>query len=744
MLERPKLKPLFVAKSISGEGVLFLTEKDYFFRFGNVIELLSPYINGSHSTAEIIELLAGKASEEEIRNTIQEMENSGLLIEANPEIPDSESAFWWNQGINPESAVKRLQDNPISLHTVGNVSAVDFQKMLEAFRIRIAEPGLISVVLTDSYLREELSGFNEESFQVEKSWMLVKPVGTVVWIGPIFVPARTGCWECLAHRLRMHKSAEAFLRKRGEIFDAPSQAYLSPTINIALNIAATKVARWIVQDALPELEGKIVSYDVLTGKMDSHTLLRRPQCPACGDIIPDPSREMQPIRLRSTRKNFTTDGGHRVTVPEATFEKYEHHISPITGVIPELTPYGISKAGSLHVYGAEINSVVSPNRLGHLKSVIKNSGKGASDAQARTSALAESLERYSGAFFGEELRRKASFLDLGDKAIHPNQVMHYSDQQYENRQVWNARNQYKMLVPEPFREDEQMEWSPVWSLTRNEVRFLPTAYCYYDYPMPQPTICLANSNGCAAGNTLEEAILQGFFELFERDGVGIWWYNRLRKAAVDWKSFELPYLHEVEKYHNDLKRQLWVLDLSTDLRVPVFAAISRCMDPAKGDQIIFGWGSHLDPQIAMLRAMTELNQALVWTAKNQAFPLDLFENLKGDLDSNAITVNDIPYVLPDQEKRPRVLGDYPKLWTDDLKDDVVVLQKIVEKAGMELMILDQTRADIGLPVVKVIVPEMRHMWPRFAPGRLYDVPVRLGERSEPLPEEELNSILVFT
>jgi ribosomal protein S12 methylthiotransferase accessory factor len=56
---------------------------------------------------------------------------------------------------------------------------------------------------------------------------------------------------------------------------------------------------------------------------------------------------------------------------------------------------------------------------------------------------------------------------------------------------------------------------------------------------------------------------------------------------------------------------------------------------------------------------------------------------------------------------------------------------------MELLVLDQTRPDIGLPVVKVIVPGLRHFWPRLAPGRLYDVPVAMGWLSEPLRERDL-------
>lgn len=57
--------------------------------------------------------------------------------------------------------------------------------------------------------------------------------------------------------------------------------------------------------------------------------------------------------------------------------------------------------------------------------------------------------------------------------------------------------------------------------------------------------------------------------------------------------------------------------------------------------------------------------------------------------------------------------------------------------------LDQTRPDIGLPVAKVIVPGLRHFWARYAPGRLYDVPVRLGRLAAPTRYEDLNPIPLF-
>jgi ribosomal protein S12 methylthiotransferase accessory factor len=74
---------------------------------------------------------------------------------------------------------------------------------------------------------------------------------------------------------------------------------------------------------------------------------------------------------------------------------------------------------------------------------------------------------------------------------------------------------------------------------------------------------------------------------------------------------------------------------------------------------------------------------------------------------------------------------------------VLTCVEIAANHGLETLVLDQTRPDIGLSVVKVIVPGLRHFWCRFAPGRLYDVPVQMGWLSTPLKEEQLNPIPMF-
>ena len=75
------------------------------------------------------------------------------------------------------------------------------------------------------------------------------------------------------------------------------------------------------------------------------------------------------------------------------------------------------------------------------------------------------------------------------------------------------------------------------------------------------------------------------------------------------------------------------------------------------------------------------------------------------------------------------------------REQVLACVDIAKRAGLDFLVLDQTRPDIEVPVVRVIVPGLRHFYRRFAPGRLYDIPVKLGLRDRPLPESELTPFL---
>src|SRR5690606_26525226 len=131
-----------------------------------------------------------------------------------------------------------------------------------------------------------------------------------------------------------------------------------------------------------------------------------------------------------------------------------------------------------------------------------------------------------------------------------------------------------------------------WSLTRDTHRLLPTGLLYYGTPAELSRgFVRADSNGSAAGASLEDALVQGFLELVERDAVALWWYNRTRQPAVDVAAFHDHWADRIRDVYAELGRELWVLDVTSDLGVPAMAAISR-RTGAGPENITFGFGAH--------------------------------------------------------------------------------------------------------------------------------------------------------
>ena len=117
--------------------------------------------------------------------------------------------------------------------------------------------------------------------------MLVKPVGTSLWL-TIFNPEKTGCWECLAQRLRNNRPSERFIQRRRDSLSplTPPQVDLPTTQQTALAMATNEILKWILQGKNKRLEGVIVTYDTLSLTIQNHVLIKRPQCSYCGYLKP--------------------------------------------------------------------------------------------------------------------------------------------------------------------------------------------------------------------------------------------------------------------------------------------------------------------------------------------------------------------------------------------------------------------------------------------------------------------------
>jgi ribosomal protein S12 methylthiotransferase accessory factor len=751
-MKKPQFKPHFCIEIVQPDAVYLLSEESSTVLKGRLYCQLAPFLDGNHTVGEIISQLKEEAPLTSIYYALQKLKSKGYITEAVGNLPPNVAAFWSLLNIDPQACFNRLQETVVSVASLGDVPTEPLIVALESLGIQVRDSKSeiqefkksLTVVLTNDYLQPDLRQFNQAALEANRPWVLVKPVGVMLWLGPIFYPGRTGCWQCLAQRLYGNREVETAIQQQKGSFESipTSRAILPSTLQIGLNLAATEVLKWIVLESadrtrsIPTLEGKVLTFNLANLELQTHILTKRPQCHICGDEVDQRECKPKPVILTSRRKQFTADGGHRVLSPEQTLKRYEHHISPITGVVSTLVRTSEPESNLLHNYLA-VHNFGSATDLNSLRYILhhKAAGKGKTDQQAKASGFCEAIERYCGLFQGDEIRVKRTYTQLGDSGIHPSLCLHLSQTQYQNREALNQQNVGVDFIPEPFDETKEIEWTPVWSLTKQTFKYVPTALCYYNYPLPSDHLfCFANSNGNAAGNTLEEAILQGFMELVERDSVGIWWYNRLQRPAVDLASFEDPYLLELQTYYLSKRQEFWVLDLTSDLEIPVFAAVSRCTDGA--EKIIAGYGAHFDAKIAVSRAVTEMNQCLTRVEAQYA------GEAEGELHKwlTVATIANQPYLAPALHVAPKVYKDYPQRWSDDLREDVLTCVAIAKQHNLETLVLDQTRPDIGLNVVKVIVPSLRHFWPRFGLGRLYDVPVKMGWLPAPLAESQMNQI----
>ncbi|HBK53441.1 MAG TPA: adenylate cyclase [Syntrophomonas wolfei] len=745
MHEKPQFKAHFNIHIVEDEKAVFLlSELDCYVLQGRIYCLLAPLLDGKHGIDQIIDHLAGQASIAEIYYALALLEKKAYITEAGGDFPREQLAFWSALGVETPALFEKVKSNPVSVISLGSDSTGTLLSILQEMQLEIAAKAELLIVLVDDYLQPELEELNQKFCREKQSWILVKARGSIPWLGPLFIPGKTACWQCLAQRLQNNRDVEEYIRRQQELQSPVNipPGTLPATRGLVWNLLAVEVAKQLLNGRSLFSENKMISLDIYNMSIESHALVKRPQCPICGQAA-DIHKAAQPPLLQSTQKLFTFDGGHRSISPEETLQKYGQHVSSITGVVKFLhNP--VEDDSFLKVYHSGHNCAAKYGNLALLRGGLRSqsAGKGMSEMQAKAGALCEAVERYSGVFRGEEARIRASYRELGEEAIHPNRIMNFSSTQYLNRELSNAREGKFNQVPEPFDENQEMDWTAVWSLTREKFRYLPTAFCYFSHP--ENKTLFSCSNGNASGNILEEAILQGFFELVERDSVAIWWYNRLQMPEVDLASFNEPFIHEMQRYYRRHDREIWVLDLSSDLNIPAFAALTRKSSGAQ-EAIMMGFGAHFDARLALIRALTELNQMMLFVLELENGKWgeeNIIDNATPEWLKQATVANQ-PYLLPHSGKSVRKAGDYNDLSGEDFLSDIKSCRQIIERKGMEMLVLEQTRPDIGIAVVKVIVPGLRHFWKRLAPGRLYDVPVEMGWLPLPRLESEMNPIGVF-
>jgi oxazoline/thiazoline synthase len=732
--------PNFTAYVLPPDAVCLYSEDRKYFLHGELYCALATAIGkNGRSYQELVGDLAQKFPSEKINEAVKRLVERRYLVPASRSSDGIVAAYWASLGLPPEIAEENLANCRVRVQSIDVNGAAELGAALSALGVRVVKSSPdLTVTLVNDYLERKLAELNRQRVSDKTPWLLVQPSGVFPLVGPVFNPAESACWTCLFDRMIRNREVKGFLNR------GPAQPVaVSPLVRntfgqSAIQFAAVEIAKAIASDFRTDLGNHIVSLDLLGSTIARHYVARRPQCPTCGNKkLKNPRRAPQPIELGPGAKLVMTSGGYRTVSSRATVARFRKHVSPLTGVVTRLERIEADLPMNTN-FQAQHNFSAPAQSVDQLRAGLSGGsfGKGSTAEQGEASALMEAIERYSGIFQGDEIRAKRRFTEIpsGD-AIAPNDILLFSEEQYRTRDLPRDGSHDTQPAPDPFDPSANIEWSPVWSLRDKRFKYIPTTVLYFFYS--GPAAFNADSNGCAAGNTREEAIVQGFLELVERDAYAIWWYNRTRQPEVDLSQFDDSYVRDLHTQLAETGRRLWVLDITNDLGVPTYVAILHWMRNGQ-ENIEFGSGAHFDRRIALLRALTELNQFM---------SIGLMGGGTGEKPSldgvTPLRLEEYPFLIPNG--KPEVQPDAAaRMPLDNTREQVEACVDIARRAGLDFLVLDQTRPDVEVPVVRVIVPGLRHFYRRFAPGRLYDIPVKLGLRDRPSLESELTPFLPHT
>ncbi len=702
------------------QGALFLSETDDFFvkksEFDNLNAFimnhgkLSDYIFQSTETMQQISRL--KRIDELVENRILTKEKADALDYVTDDYYSINTRLHIRNNIYVLS--ESIKNNQDQLNEVIN-SLTDLDSQ-------------IIWVVVDDFFDPNLIEINKYSINKNQDWCLVKLSGDEPILGPLFRSKNKSknipCFECLRSRIIQNKPVREWYRR-----------YMNQHFHIALPCRSDFSNLVDRLDALRDhfytklkASDKSIFFQLVKKEWKEHSVTKRPQCATCGDPNYFFKINQEPITLESIDKNLDLDGGFRQLSRFETYSKLKGLVDSTAGVISDIQEISqLEDENRLKIYRASyFQNSYSLDDPSADTFVQLSLGKGVSDEQALVSALGEALERQAAQYTGDENILISKPGDLDNRYFLPQELTPFSNSQYKIFEKYSS-----VSLEQPQWVKQYDGWSPIswirgWSISKHEFVYFPAPYCLANTPFSDHVYSLYNHNGNSAGNTKEEAILQGALELIERDAAALWWYNQIPRKEIDISIIPEKQLSKID---NTLAEQweYWLLDISSDINVACSVAVGQ---HKYSKNFVLGFGAHIDPRVACTRSLTEMFQLIV-----------VRDKVTGPFDFGAI--EPLPYLFPKRNTNKLAMDAFPIIKNQSLRDDILYIEEDLKEKNLELCVVDYTRPDINLKTLKVIVPGLCHFWPQFANERLFSIPVKQGWLTQSLNENELNPIPLY-
>jgi thioglycine synthase len=413
------------------------------------------------------------------------------------------------------------------------------------------------------------------------------------------------------------------------------------------------------------------------------------------------------VQLQS-RKKWTVNGTSRIKPAHETL----NNVMPISKKIGVTRLADITDMDVLRIPNY---SAVVPGTEDY---IWVYSGKGPTKRHAMASALMESIERYSSlpsGWLGKFVRSSYSELSKTHKVLHPDKIVEPMRFVYHTNMM--------------------MDWLPGHDLVSGEEIMVPASIALFRYTPSPPAInpfSYFHTNGLASGNVMEEAVCHALCEVIERDAMSL---ADLRASAIPFHILRIivhslnaaafsvspiltdrfvddpsifpdvniqeinfePVKSLVEKFRQ-AGISLMVKDITSDIGIPTFNASSVEWISHDYGYLAEGHGTHPDARIALLRAITEVSQT---RAANIQGARDDLRKIKYN-DENTDDKRAWQFMRSTKKIK---FSEVPTFFNEDILDDINLILYRLKNVGLnQVIIVDLTNQDIGIPVVRAIVP----------------------------------------
>jgi YcaO-like protein with predicted kinase domain len=369
-------------------------------------------------------------------------------------------------------------------------------------------------------------------------------------------------------------------------------------------------------------------------------------------------------------------GTHRCVAPEETWDRLRPHLRR-AGITR------IADVSGLDRVGITTAVAVRPNA----RTLATSAGKGFSRIAAVVSAAMEGFELHH--------------------AEHP-QVPAVVATYHELAGSASVVEETRMPLSRfsLFRPDRPESWVRGWDLLQHRETYLPfVSVAMIPPPTHRPRIELSmymTSNGLAGGNHLLEAACAALYEVIERDAVTCHRHAELmagyRAPLVALESLPYPLVLDLQARFRAAGLRALVRDCTKDTGVPVFVA-QLSDDHAQGFGVFGGWGAHLDPEIALVRALTEAAQSRVIYISGSRDDIFRLDERQARYDDNPATV--AWHSAPGLAAAPMHIDESGASFEEDL---ATLLGKVRNVGIRQVVLTDLTRSDFGIPVVRIVAP----------------------------------------